>query len=260
MNIPSSQVRVNAAISYCFLAPLFLLAGKNSVYAESFVRDHSWRALKLQIGLLAYYIISGLILSNLLSYTLPVLELRVDRIVTLIVTLVIFALLVYGALQAFRGNSASASGLRQLILVNSDSPDTKNFSEAEIMRTLGAFVPFVSFFVVERFKTPLIILGARITGILTLALIASISLSRGDALFYSILFLIVLSFVSMAIHLVFKIEPAYINLVRYIPSLAAVMAFLRALPGYFIDLIRVLMGRIDYLNFSDHYNASFKRD
>jgi hypothetical protein len=83
MNTLSSQIRVNAAISYCFLAPLFLLAGNNPIYAESFVREHSWRALKLQIGLLAYYFVSAFILSGLLAYTLPILELRVDRLVTL---------------------------------------------------------------------------------------------------------------------------------------------------------------------------------
>jgi hypothetical protein len=58
MNTSSSRIRVNAAISYCFLAPLFLLAGNNPAYAESFVREHSWRALKLQGALLGYYVFS----------------------------------------------------------------------------------------------------------------------------------------------------------------------------------------------------------
>jgi hypothetical protein len=116
------------------------------------------------------------------------------------------------------------------MLADSDLPDTKNFSEAEIMRTLGAFIPFVSFFVRERFNSPLINLGARITGFLTLALIASIALSRGDSLFYSLLFLLVLSFVSIAIHLVFRLEPTYIGFTQHIPSLNASMSAVRALP------------------------------
>jgi hypothetical protein len=260
MNIPSSQIRVNAAISYCFLAPLFLLAGNNPIYAESFVREHSWRAIKLQIGLLAYYVFSAFILSGLLSYTIPVLELRVDRIVTLGVTIIVFGLLVYGALQAFKGNTAGASGLKNLMLAEQPNLDTGSLSESDIARTLWAFVPFVSFFVVERFTTPLVVIGAKITGFLTLCLVASIALSRGDSLFYSLLFLLVLSFVSMAIHLVFKLEPAYLGLAQYLPSLNACMSAVRAMPWYLADLFRVLVGKLDHLSFADHYRRTLERD
>jgi hypothetical protein len=124
-----------------------------------------------------------------------------------------------------------------LILGDTELPDAKNLSEAEMMRVLGAFVPFVSFFVRERFDIPIISIGARVTGFLTLLLIASIALSRGDVLFYSLLFLLVLSFVSIAIHLAFKLDPVYLNLARYIPSLDTSMSFIRSLPSYCVDLV-----------------------
>jgi hypothetical protein len=210
MNTTSSRIRVNAAISYCFLAPLFLFAGNNPAYAELFVREHSWRALKLQITLLGYYILSVSILSELFSYTIPVLELRIDRLVTLGVTTLVFGLLVYGALQAFKGNAAGVSGLKSRIFANEVSLNTDTLSESDIARILGAFTPFISFFIVERFTAPLVVVGAKVTGFFTLCLIASITFSRGDSLFYSLLFLLVLSFVSMAIHLIFRLEPKYL--------------------------------------------------
>ena len=81
----SSQDRTNAATAYFFLAPLMLLARGNPLYMHEFVREHAWKAFKLQLMLLGYFFISVYILSGLLSFTIPIIGLRVDRLITLLV-------------------------------------------------------------------------------------------------------------------------------------------------------------------------------
>ncbi len=57
MNSLSSQIRINAAISYFFLGPIFLLARNNPDFSQEFVRSHARRAT-LVYGLFIAYLIA----------------------------------------------------------------------------------------------------------------------------------------------------------------------------------------------------------
>lgn len=59
--MPSQTHKINAAISYFFLGPLFLLAKKNTPFAEKFVHDHAKKSsLILFVGIIFMVILSQL--------------------------------------------------------------------------------------------------------------------------------------------------------------------------------------------------------
>ncbi len=158
INFPSEysrQDRTNAATAYFFLAPVMLLARGNPLYMHEFVRGHAWRALRLQGLLLGYFFFWAYILSSLLSFVIPVLDVRLDRLITLGVCTVFLGLTIHSAIQAHRGITARGSGLSLGFGEIPVFASTTSLSESDIARTLLSFVPLVTYFVHARTPTVL---------------------------------------------------------------------------------------------------------
>ncbi|MFZ4461046.1 MAG: hypothetical protein ACOYN2_00395 [Patescibacteria group bacterium] len=162
----SHKVRTNAAISYFFLGFLFLLARRNPNFAEPFVRTHAKAATKIHALLAGYIILHQMLVSKLLSITVPFVPIPLDRILLIAVFAYIFFQLFLGASRAFAGKSATGFSLSlDLGLENLSGVSTN--SESEMIRSVLSFVPFVGLFIYEHLKTPLTRLGIRVGGLMS---------------------------------------------------------------------------------------------
>lgn len=118
----TQKIYTNAAISYFFLGPLFLLAKNNPDFSETFVRNHAKVATKIY-GLLAVYLLLHFVfLSKILNFYIPVLPLRLDKAVLMIVFASVFTILIARAVRAFSGREATN-------VFESKQEDTLNLNE-----------------------------------------------------------------------------------------------------------------------------------
>ncbi len=76
----SSQVRTNALSSYFFLGFLYLFAYNNPNFSHAFVRAHAWAATRIHMALLGFMIVYNFLLSRLLNYPIPVIQIPVSRV------------------------------------------------------------------------------------------------------------------------------------------------------------------------------------
>jgi len=88
----SQKIRNNASIAYFFLGWLFLLAKNNPNFSDPFIRQHAKIATKGHILFFITYFFYAHFLSGLFSYSLPVLQITIDRCIdiTFFATLTLF--------------------------------------------------------------------------------------------------------------------------------------------------------------------------
>lgn len=91
----SQKIRNNASIAYFFLGWLFLLAKRNPAFSDPFIRRHAKLATKGHALFFGLYFCYSHFLSDLFSYTLPVLQITVDRCIDML----FFATLTFFVLQ-----------------------------------------------------------------------------------------------------------------------------------------------------------------
>jgi hypothetical protein len=108
--------------------------------------------------------------------------------------------------------------------------------ESDFVKSILSFVPFVSMFVYEHFKTPLTTIGVRISGAASLLFVALFAFGRGESLMLVLLFLYVVLLVTVAILLYLGKSMEFLSAFAAIPSLESVSRFFRTAPSYLADV------------------------
>ncbi len=139
----SSQVRTNALISYFFLVALLLLAKRNPNFSHPFVRGHAWAATRIHGVLLGFSILYLQLLSGLLSYRLPIIDIPLSRVVFSVVLFFLLALLFRGAYLAHQGKKYQSVNLTLSEKDLTRVDYTKLEGEADLIRTMISFFPLI---------------------------------------------------------------------------------------------------------------------
>ena len=147
MNTNSHKDRVNAAISYFFLAPLFLLARHNPNLSHPFVRNHAKHAVRLLAFAGIFLFVHHWFLSDLLTFVIPALSLSLDRLVLLGAYGAYLLAILISAYRALHGQEASS---QYSWLMEKDSIDVQGLQEYERVQIITAFIPVFSLFTTKQ--------------------------------------------------------------------------------------------------------------
>ena len=258
MNALSSQIRTNAAISYFFLGPLFLLARNNPDFSHEFVRLHAKKATYIYGILLAYFVGHSYIVKPLLAYTTEYVPFRLSSLVLIGVVGIVFGYLMLSAYRAFQGQHTLSAVLDTDKNTNIDLTLPK--TESEIVRTILAYVPGISLWIRNSFSSPMTELGVRISGLLGVLIILSLALSRGESAFYALVFLQILIVVGLAFHLAFHLSPEFLRFFTWIPSLDQIYALIRTVPRYLLDIVQAIIGKRTEISFTTRLQETHESD
>jgi hypothetical protein len=175
-------------------------------------------------------------------------------VVTIAVVAIAFGLLCHGAIRAYRGQEVNSSGLGNLAL-GKDLLTFDQTPESERVHALLACVPGIHLFVSARSESALVRACARLTSVTAIALVLAFAFSRGDALFYGLVFLQALLFGYMLIGMVFGGEARLLGVARFIPSLDQIAALLTAIPGYVLAVFRSVTSGSE-VHFGSHFDRA----
>jgi hypothetical protein len=245
----SSQVRTNALTSYFFLGFLYLLAYRNPNFRHPFIRAHAWSATRIHLGFLGFLVLYKLLLSRLLAYPIPLLNVSFSRVVFTAVLLYLLALLLRGAYLAYQGEKFKGFGLSFATDAMPDIENEKVVGEANIARTLLSFLPGIGVFVAERFPTPLTAVGARVSGYGTSLLVLEYIFLRGDNLFMVTLFFLIVLIVTTGVFLVAGKSVGFLAPVQMLPGIRDIQLYFKTVPSYVKDVFLVAIGRKEELSF-----------
>jgi hypothetical protein len=102
----TSKERINAAISYFFMGPMVLLATNNPTFNVLFIQEHAKRATKWLTYAAGAFIVHFFWLSQVTSFFIPIIGIRLDKTLTFCIFLAYFILTLIGAYQALQGMKA----------------------------------------------------------------------------------------------------------------------------------------------------------
>lgn len=259
----SHKVRTNAAISYFFLGFLFLLAGRNSNFADPFVRSHAKSATKIHLLLIGYIVLHQMLISKLFSMSIPFVPISPARILLIVIFTYVFLQLFLGASRAFTGKPATGFSLSLDLGMDNLSGVTAN-SESEMIRGVLSFVPFVGVFIYEYMKTPLTRLGVRVGGLMSVLSLLLFVFSRGESVLVSLVFFYIVLLVTIGILLFLGKGIEFLGIFSVIPGLEDIALVYRTLPRYIADIGLAIVGKKDDLSFKtrmiERYQAEAKTD
>ncbi len=236
----SSKTRVNAAIAYFFLGPLFLAAKRNPSFADPFVRAHAAAASKAMVLYAVVFFGYSRFLSEYLAFSLPIFPISLDRIVSSAILALFVATLFRGAFRAYGGKKAASAfdmiGFFHVPDIGSEGmTPSKSLSETDRTLAILSFIPIFGIVIAARKPSSETALGAR-AGSVFFLLYALSFVSSGDATLMALTLAYAVIFVTVAIFLVsFGKVPGF-ELLSNIPSLETVYRVVRTLPAFLHDV------------------------
>lgn len=244
------QTRINAAISYLFLWPIFLLARKETPLAHPYVQLHAKKSsFIIALGFLSLCIYS--FLEPLLTFALfwiLVSVLFLASIFTIFVgTLLFFAYRAYNTEVSQIWETLSSVDF-QIIELQTMTETT----EAEKIRVALSFIPLLSIWISGKYHSPSILLWKKISTFFFLLMIGSSFLlwpKTGWSLLVILFSIIVI--ISTGVSIVVMGRIPYIHfLYRYIPSYETFLLYSRTWIDWIKTVIKVLSGYEEVENFS----------
>ena len=235
------QSRINAMISYFFLAPLFLFAKRDTPLGEPFVNAHARRASWIMLGgILAYTLF--VLISPILS-AINIFGISLTTTVLALLVSILLIVLIHGAYRAYHGIEATAVDMG----ISWKKPETtlleNTYSEEQKIRIVAAFIPFLGIILAEKYPLPEIYIARKVSNtVMTVFLVLSVFMTNTTLLFFLTLFSIVLVVVT-AVYLFGFSRFLYFSFYDRIPSYAECEAHLQAIWLTSIDTIRIAFGK-----------------
>lgn len=253
------QTTTNAAISYLFLAPLFLLAKSNPNFGNIFVRTHSKNAFKIQLSFLVIVSIYVYFISPFTHYSIPVINLQIHNIIMGLIYLFFTFLLLRWAYKAQKWQEVEDIKIKKDYLKIEVQELSWNLSEAEKMIFLTSFIPFIWLISAQRYNLKFNSYWTKVGSLYWLFIILFLFTNHPD-LFYTSLLIYIIFVVYIWVNLILNSSIVFSWFIDEIPSLDVFYRQFRASIIYFFESIWVIFGKKDNLNFSKIYNNLFQKD
>lgn len=138
------QIRLNAALSYLLLGPLFLLARHNPNLAHPHIRHHAKRSSQIIAGSLVYYLLFALLIHPLIrEISLPLIHISLSSMLLMVSSFLIIFILLSSAYRVFSGGDERLmEDLKDAAFGRSEHRILSG--EQEKISTLLSLVPIVS--------------------------------------------------------------------------------------------------------------------
>lgn len=253
------QTRINAAISYFFLAPFFILSKKNSPFWEKFVQQHSKKAT---IIILFMIVSLGIIwfLKDFLKFT--IIWFSIYQIIFSIALTFFFILLIAWSYQAFKWIEPWKTFSIKEKISEEENLETKEISEEEKIRIFMSFLPFLWEFLYKKYQLKEIEIVKKVSNFLLFLLFSSWYFwwSVNIISFAIIIFWIILAITTL-VFLITKSQFLNLNFYSKIPSYNEIIAFLSSILVLTKEYILVAFGKEKtknlketFIYFSEKYN------
>lgn len=233
------QTRINAAISYFFLGPFFLLSKKNSPFWEKFVQQHSKKATIIIFFMIIT--LSGIwIFRDILKYWIIGFDLY--QIIFSIALIFFFLLLIKWSYQAFEW--IEAWKILSFSEIKWKNLEEKKFTEEEKIRIFMSFLPFVGDFLQKKYNINEIKTISKVSNFLLFLLFSSWYFGWNVNIFSSIIIIFwIIIAISTLVNLISSSK--FLNLKFYskVPSYYEFKAFLISILIMTKEYILVAFGK-----------------
>lgn len=233
------QTRINAAISYFFLGPFFLLSRKNSPFWEKFVQQHSKKATIIIFFMIIT--LSGIwIFRDILKYWIIGFDLY--QIIFSVALIFFFLLLIKWSYQAFEW--IEAWKILSFSEIKWKNLEEKKFTEEEKIRIFMSFLPFVGDFLQKKYNINEIKTISKVSNFLLFLLFSSWYFGWNVNIFSSIIIIFwIIIAISTLVNLISSSK--FLNLKFYskVPSYHEFKAFLISILIMTKEYILVAFGK-----------------
>lgn len=233
------QTRINAAISYFFLGPFFLLSKKNSPFWEKFVQQHSKKATIIIFFMIIT--LSGIwIFRDILKYWIIGFDLY--QIIFSVALIFFFLLLIKWSYQAFEW--IEAWKILSFSEIKWKNLEEKKFTEEEKIRIFMSFLPFVGDFLQKKYNINEIKTISKVSNFLLFLLFSSWYFGWNVNIFSSIIIIFwIIIAISTLVNLISSSK--FLNLKFYskVPSYHEFKAFLISILIMTKEYILVAFGK-----------------
>lgn len=256
----SRQTKTNAAIAYFFLGPIFLLASRNPNFADPFVRSHAKAGTKAVFFYLIAFFAYSHYLATYLSFSVPFLPVTADRLVSIAILALMFATLFRGTIRAHSGKlPAKTFEIPGFSGLETELAPVGQLSETERTLALMSFVPLLGVVISARKPTVANVLGCR-AGSLFFTAYAFLWSSGADATLMAASLAYAVFFVTVGVSLFSLGKMPLESLISSIPSLEMLWSIVRALPEFFVKIVKAAFGKSEELSFPKTLAALHARD
>lgn len=253
----NQNTRINAAISYCFLWPIFLFARTGTPLAENFVRSHSKKSTLLMVlfGLVLFLL--NQLQSFLQIFIFGISLYQIIFSLILAIFLGIFLLSAYRAYQWIEANKVFSfvSGISRV------NAEIVNYSEEQKIQIFMAFLPFVGTFVSAKNPMLEVQIARKIANFFLFLLILTSILFQSTItiLGFAILMLYIAIFVATGVFLLVQSRFLHFKMYDFIPSYhqieAKIATFLFMMKEYFF----IAFGRKKTTDFATKYQQFLEK-
>lgn len=251
------QDRINAMISYFFLGPLFLLAKKNTPFADPYVRGHAKQS-SIIIGMTSIIGIVYFLVRPYIQISFLGIDLRTIVLGLIMAWCSIF--LLRGAYRAYMGDTGEVSAIALPGNMRNMGMISWVYSvenEEDKIRILASMLPWVGIYLSHKYRHPLMQRWRIIGSFFTCIIILSFLLSGQDGFVTFILTIIYI--------LVFVVEGVYLfvygrfiswNILDSIPSYSQIEAHIIASSRSVLDFIGVVFGKEKRWTYAEYIEQS----
>lgn len=245
------QIRINAAISYFFLGPLFLFSKKQYAISNDFVQWHARRATFHILGALIVFAVLYLLRQFLYFEFFGIF--LYDIIMSAFFAIFFFVQM-FGAYRAFYGKWFDET--TKIAEDFSQTISRDGYSEELKIQITLSFLPIISAFIAERNPLPEIIIGRKVSHFFLFLLIVSWVLAGTTINILSLIILIgfIVLIVTNAVWIFAKNSFLFLKIYKFIPTYhefeAKIFAFFIMTKEFF----QIAFGKQKEKNFQNEYS------
>lgn len=252
------QTRINAALSYFFLGPLFLLARAGTPLADPYVRAHARQAtIYIGIGILAYALYFAL--KPYIGFVFFGISLHVI-ILSLLLTLLIW-ILIFSAYSAFRGSWEGEIVITNTISLPSELIlDETITSEGDKIRLIASFAPLLGIWIASKYPNKYTEIGRRIGTLCFILIVLASYISwswTGLSLILTLTTIILLSYTGVSIFINQSIPLA--SIYQWIPSYTMLITHLKSGFLWGGELCWVFFGKEVLTPYRDIFSREYQK-
>lgn len=255
----SQKIRTNAMTAYFFLGWLFLIS-RNPNFSDPFVRLHARRATRGHVFFLALFLAYSHFLAHFFQYSLPIINITLDRVISLGVFGGLLLFVLSGAYSAQKGEENTILSPLSDGIVGFQEWTFVGATEAERVKFFLSFVPFFGIFVARRHPNSIAIIGEKVGTWFALGYIAFLSFFSYDAIGTVLLFIYILGLTFVGVRCFFFDSLPIMQWIDRFPTIDEVWLILRTVPEYLFDVFRLVLGRLDRISFLDRIRAKTAND
>lgn len=250
------RTRVNAAIAYFLLGPLFLLTRPGNPLRNDFVISHARKSsINMLIATIIFtiiYLVRKFLYINIVGFSLY-------NIVISVFFIIFFGLQLLSAYSAYRGNVGNSEKLIENF--TESGVRTSGYSEEEKIQITLGFLPIISAFIAERNPLPEIIIGRKVSHFLFFLLICAYVFfgNSFNILVFLLLICIILLFVTNAVWIFTKNEFLTLKLYNFIPTYHEFESKISALYSMTKEFLQVAFGKKKEKNFQSEYQIALAK-